>query len=303
MKVLLTGSTGFLGREIIEYLLSNGHEVVGLHQNRAVQPISQINPMYTEIISDLGSINNIRYVYNCSDRCDAIIHTAASLSMDLYAAEISRVNCTGLQNILWLASQWRVNRFIFLSSLPVIGTPRFLPITEDHPAEPNTAYHLSKLFGEQIIKLAARKGLSHIIMRITAPVGPKMPSNRLLSVLTHNAVKGLPLVINGLGYRRQNYIDVRDVARAVVCCIEKSSEGIYNIAANSSISNLELAKLCISRCGSASIIKFNTTEDPEDDVKWDVSNEKARTQLGFEPIYSIIDTIDSIKEYLVSVRF
>ena len=300
MRILITGSTGLLGREIGKYLLANGHEIVGLHRNKSAELIYIPSLLYTEVIADLASIEDVVKVLNTLKPCDIIIHSAASLKMDLYASEVSTINCAGLQNILWLASQWRVSRFIFFSSVPVIGKPQYLPITEEHPTSPNTVYHTSKLFGEQIIKLAGIKGLSSVILRITAPVGPRMPKNRLLSTFIKNALKCEPLEISGLGTRRQNYIDVRDVARSVDCCLSKNSEGIFNISSECSISNIELAKLCIIQCSSKSKIHFKDAEDPEDGIIWDVCNKKAKSMLGFEPIYNITDTIDSIKMHFTT---
>ena len=96
--------------------------------------------------------------------------------------------------------------------------------------------------------------------------------------------------------RQQNYVDVRDIARATILCLEKNMSGLYNIAGKESISNYELASLCIDRCNSRSRIEFNGTSDVEDDYKWIVSNEKANRNFGYDPTYSVGDAIDSVIE-------
>jgi UDP-glucose 4-epimerase len=290
MKILVTGSSGFIGGAIAEHLVASGHDVVGLHAHARPDADSKVS---RDVVADIASADEIARLCKDVEPCDAIIHAAASLDMNLFATDISRVNCMGLQNMLWLSSQWRGKRFVFLSSLPVIGVPKFLPITEDHPATPLTAYHASKLFGEQIVRLAEKHGVTTMSLRLTAPVGPRMPKNRLLTVLVRRALNSEPLEISGRGTRKQNYIDVRDIAHATELCLQGNASGVFNIAAASSISNIDLAHHCIARCNSSSVTAFNGREDPEEGFAWDVSIEKARKELGFIPKYDIDDAIDA----------
>lgn len=288
MRVLLTGASGFIGGAISTHLISEGHEVVGLNAHARPSPSVKEVP---GVAMDISSIDAVTSLSSGIEPCDAIIHAAASLNMNLFAAEISRVNCLGLQNMLWLATQWRCPKFVFLSSLPVIGVPKFLPITEVHPVQPRTAYHASKLFGEQLVRLAGEHGVMGVSLRLTAPVGPQMPKNRLLAVLVNRALKNTPLEISGSGSRKQNYVDVRDIALATDLCLKTDSSGVFNIASDTCISNLELARRCIARCNSTSSVLFNGYEDMEEGFSWDVSIEKAKNELGFNPQFDIDDAI------------
>jgi len=105
-----------------------------------------------------------------------------------------------------------------------------------------------------------------------------------------------PLQILGKGSRRQNYVDIRDVAAAVEACLTKQASGIYNIAATDSISNYELAQTCISELGSSASIDFAGKPDPEEGTVWDVSVSKASRDLGYRPRFTIRDSIRSIAE-------
>lgn len=290
MRVLLTGANGFIGGAIATYLASEGHEVVGLSAHP--RPWLASNGFF-DVITDIASTEAVLRLSREMERCNVIIHAAASLDMNLFATDVSSVNCTGLQNMLWLAAQWQCAKFVFLSSLPVIGIPKFLPITEDHPLHPLTAYHASKLFGEQLVRLAEAHGVMGISLRLTAPVGPRMPKNRLLAVLVNRSLNNARLEINGSGSRKQNYIDVRDIARATELCLKKNASGIFNIAAATCISNLELAHRCIVRCNSTSNIFFSGHTDPEEGLSWDVSIEKAKNELGFIPQFDIDDAISA----------
>ena len=290
MRILLTGVTGFIGQAIALHLRSKNHEIFGVHA-RYRKPESGQN--FNNIVADLGSISTVEKLYTEIPPCDAVIHAAASLNMDLFANDVAHINCAGVQNILWLASQWQCQSFVFLSSVPVIGVPLVLPIDEEHPARPTTAYHASKLFGEQLVRLAAVKGLNAVSLRLPAPVGPGMPDNRLLSVLVRHALNNEKIELQGQGSRQQNYIDIRDIARAAELCLRNQVSGVFNIASASCISNIDLARRCIERCQSRSEIVFNGLPDAEEGYIWDVSIEKARNELGYTPQYSIDAAIDS----------
>jgi UDP-glucose 4-epimerase len=195
---------------------------------------------------------------------------------------------------LKLARIWDVNSFVYISSIGVIGIPRQLPITEEHPADPPTAYHASKVFGEQLAKLAGRQGLTNAILRLSSPVGPGMAPNRILSVFVRRALAKLPLQLAGHGTRRQNYVDVRDVAAAVELCLQKRVTGTFNIAGKDSVSNRELAEICIRTLASPSAIIHTGRPDPEEGVVWEVSIAKAKETFGYQPCYGIEESIRSV---------
>lgn len=293
MRILITGASGFIGNNICNYLLDNLQEVIGVNQKTSY--INNIkNPLYSEFIIDISSINEIENLGNLISNVDVIIHAAASLNMQTYNNQVIRVNCIGTQNILWLASKLKVKKFLFISSVPIIGIPVNLPIKETHTIYPKTTYHLSKYFGEQLVMLSSSNEMDYFILRITAPVGIGMPKSRLLSVMLQNCLNNEPLLLSGSGTRRQNYIDVRDIVRATLLCINSDKSGIYNIAGSKTISNSELAQLCVQKCKSNSIIKYNINKDFEEGVVWDVSIEKAKLNLGFIPLFNIANTIDNI---------
>lgn len=289
MRILVTGASGFVGQAICEGLLAAGHNVIGLHGR--TRDDDDKRP-YEVVVADISNIDAIKRAGEIVGSCDAIIHAAACLSLDLYSPEVINVNCLGVQNMLWLATRWRSSHFIFLSSIPVIGVPRSLPINEEHPTLPPSTYHAAKLFGEHLVRLAANQDLNAISLRIPAPVGPGMPMSRFLSVLVKRALKNETIKLSGHGTRQQNYIDVRDIAQAILLCLQKQLSGVFNIASESCISNIDLALRVIKHCRSKSEVSFNGIPDIEEDYIWDVSTDKAKKELGFVPEYQIEDAVD-----------
>jgi len=298
MRVLVTGTSGHLGGAIATHLVNNGWEVVGLSRTP-----SRVKGLAQHVLSDISDLSLVEQVSAATSPCAAIVHAAAALHKDLYARAVSLTNCLGTQQILKLADIWGVSRFVYISGVHVIGTPQQLPITEEHPTSPLTAYHASKLYGELLTEIARRNGLTSAILRLTSPIGPGMPDNRILSVFVRQALANELMQLAGHGTRRQNYVDVRDVAFAVEQCLQKRVEGLFNIGGKHSISNRALAQACVRVLGSSSPITFTGQADPEEGIIWEVSSAKAAKYFAYEPRYRIEESIRAVgDEYATSAH-
>ena len=271
--------------------LEQGYHVAGL--SRQLRPVPGLSE---HIEARLGSENAPDLICQAIQPCQAIVHVAASLSHDNYDPSISLTNCLGTQQIIKLAHIWRTSQLVYTSSVPVIGCPQQHPITEDHPTQPLTAYHASKLYGERLMNLAEGNGCRAVSLRLTSPSGPGTPENRVLSVFVRRAVAGESLQLLGRGTRQQNYVDVRDVALAVEACVIRRASGVYNIAAAESISNYELARSCIDELHSSASVDFIGRPDPEEGIVWDVSVSKASRELDYQPRFSVRDSIRALAE-------
>ena len=289
MRVLITGTSGHVGSAIATHLINEGWEVVGLSRTP-----SRLRGIRQDVQADLRMASFTEEVATTVSPCEAIVHAAATLDKDLYTSEIPLTNCLGTQQALRLADIWQVSNFVYISSVAVIGAPQHLPVTEDHPVDPRTAYHASKVFGEHLTLIARRDGLAGSILRLTSPVGPRMPDNRILSVFVKRALANQPLLLTGMGTRRQNYVDVRDIAIAVEQCLQMRVTGIFNIASRHSFSNRELAEACVNTLSSSSRITFSGQPDPEEGIVWEISIEKAGKYFHYDPQYGIEESIRAI---------
>ncbi len=296
MRVLLTGASGFVGRAIATGLLDCGFEVIGVSRRGAGLP-----GLAQDICEDLCDSGWHEAVIKATARCDFIVHVAASLAMELDAPPVSLTNCVGTQSVVGLARAWKVRGLVYISSVPVIGLPMHLPITEEHPIDPPTAYHASKVFGEYLVNLFAREERGFgVSLRLTAPVGPSMPEDRMISNFARLAASGAPIVLNGGGGRAQNYVDVRDVAGAVANCLKRDYSGVLNIAGPEEISDMDLARLCVTTAGSRSSIGFSGRPDPQELVRWEVSIEKARRLIDYSPERGVQTVVRELTEFYAS---
>lgn len=289
MRILVTGSSGHVGGAITRGLASLGWQVVGLSRRSC-----EIPGLAQQIQADLGRLGIVEQVTAQTDRCQAIVHAAACLDKALDEPSIALANCLGTQQVIALSRRWKVNHIVYISGIGVLGRPIQVPITENHPIDPPTAYHASKVFGEQLMALASRDGIPAASLRLTSPVGPGMPAGRILSIFVCRALSSEPLELAGSGTRRQDYVDVRDVASGALACLEAGAMGLYNLAAGVSVSNRELAEQCVRQISSASPIRFTGNPDPEEGIDWNVSIARAARSFGYAPRHTLEETIRAV---------
>jgi dTDP-glucose 4,6-dehydratase len=298
VRILVTGASGHVGGAIAAHLMSEDHEVVGLGRRPTERLTGSNQRLSSAIAADLGRPGVARTLAADERRCDAIVHAAASLELDPHSPAISLTNGLGSQQMVELATRWDVASFVYISSVPVIGRPLQLPVTEEHPASPATPYHASKLFGEHLVAIAGRAGTRTVSLRLTAPVGPGMASGRILPAFVRQALAGERLAVAGRGTRGQDYVDVRDVAAAVAASLQQRATGRLNIASGRCVTNLELASLCVQAVGSSSEITLGEEPDPDDDVRWEVSIARAERTIGYRPRRSLADSIQAVADQL-----
>lgn len=290
--VLLTGASGFIGSYVLTKLLTENYHVIALtHSNHIIPSVSNAHlEIITTDISDEGMISMI---LSKVQQCDCLVHLAANISMT-GSCETIYVNCLGTYHLICLANQLSVKKFIYLSSIPVIGTPEFLPVTETHPVHPESLYHITKYMGEQMLFSLCPPAMKKIVLRIPSPIGIGMNPNNYLSFLLRKCFQSETIEVYGQGLRTQNYIDVRDVADAISHALIFGTSGLFLIAGEKSITNKDLAFLCKEITHSASPIIFGAKADPEEEKQWIISTQKAAHQLYFSPKYSLIDTLSWI---------
>lgn len=288
-RLFITGANGFIGKNLIEALKQiPEYEIVAGFGNTWEETTSRLTSGIECMKCDISEPQFASYVAGKVSKCDVIIHLAAYISMEQDDRLIA-VNVNGALNIAKLANEWMVKKVIYISSIPVIGTPMIHPIDERHPLSPKTLYHATKLSGEYILQACCDKNIDVISLRIPSPIGVGMNKKNFLSLLLEKCKNNEEIILFGHGGRKQNYIDVRDICRAILAAILKDAKGNFCIG-GTCISNEELAKMCVDLSDSKSEIIFRGIDEEEDNV-WDISFDKVRKHLEYEPMYSLEDTI------------
>lgn len=238
-KVLITGGAGFIGSHIVDKLILKNYQIVIIDN---LSSGSKDNLQKSDLIKlyELDIENdNIEEVFEV-EHPDYIIHLAAQTSVNYSIANSlcdANLNILATIRLLELAKKYNVKKFIASSSAAVYGTPKYLPLDENHPTEPISPYGLSKLTMEKYIQLS---GVPYTIYRFSNVYGPRQKSSKESGVIAifHDAMKNnKPINIYGDGNQIRDYVYVEDIAEICVMALENDVNcEIINVSTNIAVS-------------------------------------------------------------------
>ena len=164
MSVLVTGSAGRIGRSLVARLLARGERVRGLD----LRSSDIAHDRFCEI---LGTFDDPEAVARAMQGVRVVFHLGAFMSwLPQDQAKLFAANVEGTRVVLEAALGAKVERFLFASSGEVYpeGAPAYLPVDESHPTAPRSAYGLTKLLGEEMVRWVGRShGLPFTILRFS----------------------------------------------------------------------------------------------------------------------------------------
>jgi len=233
----------------------------------------------------------MRHTLDQIGRCDALFHFGARLpySVDTIQAgavtSYLAVNVAATVLLLETAERWQAKGVVFASSLPIIGKPERVPVSEDHPVCPEHPYLLSKYLAERCCEFFRKTGRVAVAsLRIASPYGPGMRAGTVLPLFARLAIASQEIAIFGSGARMQNFVHVSDVVRAALSAAETGIPGIFNIAGSHAKSMVDLAQAILAVVpASASRVVFPGCPDPQDDYRWEIDLSRSASVLGFQP--------------------
>ncbi len=307
--VLVTGAAGFIASHLIELLLKNNYNVMGIdnlrtgHMRNLENAIEQSKFEFIE--QDICGKDCIDLQNIINTELDAVFHLAAISSVKLSTEDpvlVNRVNVSGTVNVLNLARLNNAKRVIFTSSAAVYGNPEKIPTPEDAPLNPLSPYAASKIAGEKYMTAFSNSyNIDSTVLRLFNIYGPRQAYSEysgVVSIFINRALEGKQLVIEGKGNQTRSFLYVEDVARALLSAAEKSDAAgkIINISGESPISILELAEQI--RSFSQPDIAIIHIPPRIGDVLDSLGTSKmAKTILDFTPKVSIEDGLRMTYEW------
>jgi nucleoside-diphosphate-sugar epimerase len=242
-SVLITGASGFIGRELCTRILDNGRLVRGTV--RTESDVSRL-PDGVDAIS-IASIDSDTNWDNILADIDTVVHLAARVHvMDDASydplAEYRKVNVEGTKCLAVAAANAEVKRFVYISSIKVNGEGRASAYTEDDKEAPEDPYGLSKWEAEQELhKISDTTGIEVVILRPPLVYGPGVKANFL--ELMKIVDKGTPSPLAKVDNRR-SFIYIENLVDAVLTCIKHSGSAgqTYFVSDDEDVSTSELIR-------------------------------------------------------------
>ncbi len=315
-KYFISGGSGFLGVNLIRYLLDKGEEVVSYD----VLPFDYPDAK-DRITHIVGDIRDTGLTARSMQGCDIAVHTAAALP--LYSSrDIMTTDVDGTRNMLSGAFSNGIKRFVHISSTAVYGIPDHHPLLENDKLEGVGPYGKAKILAEELCLEYRKKGMCVPIIRPKSFVGPERLGVFALFYDWAKDGRGFPMI--GSGNNRYQLLDVFDLCAAIYLAATKEesiANDTYNIGAKIFTTMKEDYQAVLDKAGFGKKIKgfpawpliaaLRVLEffklSPL--YKWVyetaskdsfVSIEKAEKKLGFAPKFSNKDALLRNYEWYLS---
>jgi len=243
-KVLVTGADGFIGSNLTEKLVSQGHEVLALSQYNSFNNWGWLEDLdrldQVEVLT--GDIRDPHYCKHITQGVDTIFHLAALIAIPYsYVAPDSYVdtNIKGTLNICQAAKENRVSRVIHTSTSEVYGTAQYVPIDEKHPLQPQSPYSATKIAADAMaMSFYNAFELPVIVARPFNTYGPRQSARAVIPTIITQIASGMKTIKLGDVTPTRDFNYVEDTCRGFLA-LSECDEAIgktVNIGSNYEIS-------------------------------------------------------------------
>jgi UDP-glucose 4-epimerase len=293
---LVTGGAGFIGSNIVDRLIKDGHSV-SIIDNLSTGKEENINPKAKFFKVDITSPDAAAAFKDVN----VVFHTAAKARVQPSIEDpvgYCNVNTRGTLNMLKMAVDAGAKRFVYSASSSAYGTPRNLPQSETEPTDPLSPYGVQKLVGELYSTMFNKVyGLETVSLRYFNVYGERQvlkgAYSLVMGIFANQALNGEPMTIYGDGEQRRDFTYVGDVVDANVRAAfsEKVGNGeVINVGNGDNRSVNQLADMI-----GGERVHLEPRIEPMATL---ADNSKARELLGWKPTMKIEDWVVGYKKGL-----
>ena len=235
MRILVTGGAGFIGSQIVDALIADGHAVITI-DNLATGVRENINPQANFYEADIRDETAVRALF-AQERPEVLIHQAAQLDVRRSVAEPAYdadVNIVGTLRLLQAGVEHGLRKVLFASSGGAIyGDAATIPTPETYAAAPISPYGAAKLSVEHYLHyFHVIHGLPYVALRYANVYGPRQNPHGeagVVSIFAERLLRGEPAIIYGDGHNTRDYVYVGDVVAANRLALTSDRVGAYNV--------------------------------------------------------------------------
>ncbi|MDQ3306703.1 MAG: SDR family NAD(P)-dependent oxidoreductase [Actinomycetota bacterium] len=311
-SVLVTGGEGFIGSTLVERLVREGADVRALvHYN----PFGRAGWLDPEVHADVrvlpGDVRDAERVFEAVEGCDVVFHLAALIGIPYsYVAPESyiQVNVTGTHNVARACLRAGVSRMVHTSTSEAYGTARRVPITEDHPLQPQSPYSASKIGGDMMaLSFFHAFELPVAVVRPFNTYGPRQSTRAVIpTILTQLHAGASEIALGSTTPTRDfNYVDDTVAGFLAVAGCDRAVGDVVNIGSGREISIGDLVTLLVELTGSHARIVTDPDRlrPPDSEVERLLcDNSRAREWMGWTPEVSLEDGLARTSAWVAEHR-
>ena len=307
MKILITGGAGFIGSNVADRYIRDGHQVTVL-DNLVTGNRANLNPQARFVELDIRDRTGVADLL-AHERFDLINHHAAQMDVrkstedPWYDAE---VNILGSVNLIMNAVRHGVKKIIYISTGgAVFGEPKRLPVEETDPINPECQYGISKHTVEHYLhlyRLLAK--LDYTVLRYPNVYGPRQnPKGEagVIAIFGLRMLEGQPSTIFGDGKQKRDYVFITDVVEANALALTHGSGEIVNLGSETGTSVLELYAHLQRLTVCKNSPQFAPAR-PGEIYQIYLSGRKAKRVLGWQPVVGVAEGMRRTVEWMKQVK-
>ena len=299
-KYIVTGGAGFIGSNLTDRLINEGHEVV-VFDDLSTGSLKNLNPKAQFINVDLADPEALSKVKGFGFGCDAVFHLAALARVQPSIEDPVRsnmVNVGGTLNMLMFAKSADIKRFVYSASSSAYGDAQIMPTPETAPTDPLSPYGVQKQIGEQYCRVFHHcYGMETVSLRYFNVFGERQSLKGgyclVMGIFAQQRLRGKPMTITGDGEQKRDFTYVGDVVNANILAANSLKVGsgeVINIGNGDNRSVNQLADLI----GGARVY-LDPVIEPKETL---ASNKKAKELLDWKPTVTLEEWVPGYKKSL-----
>ena len=293
MKILVTGSAGFIGSCFVRHILNkySDYKVINLDALTYAGNIENLddvkdNKNYTFVH---GNICDKKLVRDLISEVDCVVNFAAESHVDrsITGPEIFiETNVQGTLNLLQNAKELGVDRYLQVSTDEVYGTlGKTGYFYETTPLAPNSPYSASKASADMLVRAYHETYKMPVLTtRCSNNYGPYQYPEKLIPFFISQLLKGKKVPVYGDGLNVRDWLYVYDHCAAIDTVLHKGRVGeVYNIGGHNEKTNMEITRLILEAMGKDESSIEYVKDRLGHDRRYAISNDKIQSELGWEP--------------------
>ena len=306
MKILVTGGAGFIGSQVADAFIADGHDVY-IIDNLSTGNEKNINHKAHFLKYDINSPDILKIFEK--EKFDAVNHHAAQIDVRKSVNDPifdASINILGTINLLQSCIKTGVKKFMFASTGGAIyGEQEYFPADENHPTKPVSPYGITKLTIEKYLFFYKNEyGLNYTILRYANVYGPRqnpLGEAGVVAIFTNKLIKNENPIINGNGNQTRDYVFVEDVVKANIINLNNNSSDIYNVGTGIETSVNEIFSKLNKISGGIAEEKHGPAAKGEQ-LRSVITSDKLYKKFDWKPSVKIDDGLKKTFNYFESKK-